>query len=209
MDTSQLQKTILNLEALETKLIKDVINKTKSIEDADKLYSDFNELFHLKTKELFLNGDITMTEYTSASEENTVEDLINYEFSLTELGLLNIDAFADFGGEKRYDLKVKFKTRCNDYKLVFKGFRGVIPGEIVDGKKNTVVFRNVPEDQGVYIVGINYLNDKEFPVQFSKKYFKTSANKDLVHLKFGNQITFKQLQKELEFLDKLVPALED
>jgi hypothetical protein len=200
LDTNKLDNLINKLKQEESSLVLKVINQEVEYNEAMLLHPNFENLFREKTKKMAVNGEITAQEYVKLSPENNIEYITNYQFSLTQLGLVNIDALTDFEGEKRYDLKIKFKTKSNDYKLVLKDIKSVLQAVKIEGEENTVVFKNVPENQEVTLIGINYIDDNEKPVQLSQKSFTTNINDKLMYIEFGNKITMKQLQEELKSL---------
>lgn len=86
-------------------------------------------------------------------------ELDNYVFAITRLGWINCDRFLDLPAEQKTDFVVK-STEKSDQKirLIFEnngGERTIMNGETKDGK---TIFKNVPIDQKITVLGIGLNN---------------------------------------------------
>lgn len=147
--------------------------------------------FKRKFREQFKENEKT------ASKKFNKRDLDYYIFSVTELGWINCDAFLDIPEDQKTDFVVKVPENIEQkVRLIFDnngGERTVMNGQ---DKKGETIFRGVPINQSVTIVGISYSDANP-----SLSRAKVNISKNGFELKSFKKISIDELEKELNGLN--------
>jgi hypothetical protein len=112
-----------------------------------------------------------------------------YLFSATKMGWINCDKFWDTKDEK-IDFFVKITDPKNTkVQIVFTDIKSIMNGEM---EKDQVIFRNVPVNRKIKVIGISYSNGKP-----TLSYGLTKTTRSGIELGNFKEFTLNQLEEEL------------
>ena len=118
-----------------------------------------------------------------------------YSFSIKKVGWMNCNRFYESKNNVDFIVNLPEDVKSENFvtQLVFTGVRSVMPG---DNYQNKIKFLNVPQNKGVYIVGLGERNGKV--VSFIEKYTTGKNEVNITNLEETTPEAFKRKLAELD-----------